>query len=204
MSTLFLLTSLLVVASPGTGALFTISAGLHHGGRAGVIAATGCAIGILPHLLAAALGLATVLHSSVIAFTLLKSIGAAYLVYMAWRTLRDARFLQLSDTGSEQGAARIIGSAVLINLLNPKLSVFFLAFLPQFIPASVASPMVATVTLGAAFMTMTWVVFVFYGYFAATMRAHVLSRPQLRAWLSRSFAACFALLGVRLLISQQH
>ncbi|WP_267221228.1 LysE family translocator [Dyella silvae] len=203
MSIVFLLTSLLVVASPGTGAIFTISAGLSRGARAGLVAATGCTLGIIPHMLAATLGLATVFRTSAIAFAALKILGAAYLLYMAWQTFRDVRALEVSDSGQAPGAARIITSAVLMNLLNPKLPIFFLAFLPQFIPLGDPSPVMTTLELSAVFMAMTWVVFVLYGCFAASMRAHVLSRPAVLTWMRRSFAACFALLGLRLLVSQQ-
>jgi threonine/homoserine/homoserine lactone efflux protein len=203
MSMAFLITSLLVVASPGTGAIFTISASLSHGVRAGLVAALGCTLGIVPHMLAAVLGLATVFRTSVLAFELLKIIGAAYLLYMAWHALRDARMLEAKESAQEQSTAKVIASAVLVNLLNPKLPVFFLAFLPQFVPAGDPSPVAHMLGLSAIFMAMTWVVFAIYGCCAARMRTHVLSRPAVLTWMRRSFAACFALLGVRLLVSQR-
>lgn len=203
MSIAFLITSLLVVASPGTGALYTISSSLSHGVRAGLVAALGCTLGIVPHMLAAVLGLATVFRTSALAFEVLKMVGAAYLLYMAWRALRDTSLLQAADSAKPQGAAKIIASAVLVNLLNPKLPVFFLAFLPQFVGADDPSPIARMLELSAVFMAMTWVVFAIYGCFAALMRTHVLSRPAVLAWMRRGFAAGFALLGVRLLVSQR-
>jgi len=203
MSMAFLITALLVVASPGTGAIYTISTGLSHGIRRGLIAAAGCTLGILPHMLAAILGLATVFRTSALAFEILKVIGAAYLLYMAWNALRDARMLEIKDSGKAQRPGKIIASAVLVNLLNPKLPVFFLAFLPQFVPANDPSPIASMIALSTVFMTMTLVVFALYGSFAALMRTHVLSRPAVLTWMRRSFAACFALLGLRLLVSQR-
>lgn len=203
MSMAFLITALLVVASPGTGALYTVSSSLSHGVRAGLVAALGCTLGIVPHMLAAVLGLATVFRTSALAFEVLKVIGAAYLLYMAWQALRDARMLEVKDEAARQGAGKIIASAVLVNLLNPKLPVFFLAFLPQFVPAHDPSPIATMLMLSAVFMAMTWVVFSLYGCFAALMRKHVLRQPAVLTWMRRSFAACFALLGLRLLVTQR-
>jgi len=203
MSLAFLITALLVVASPGTGAIYTISSGLTHGVRGGLVAALGCTVGIVPHMLAAVLGLATVFRASALAFEVLKIAGGAYLLYMAWQALRDTRMLQANGADKERSAAKIIASAVLVNLLNPKLPVFFLAFLPQFVPADDPSPIAHMFGLSAVFMAMTWVVFGLYGCFAARMRVHVLSRPAVLAWMRRGFAAGFALLGVRLLTSQR-
>ncbi|MFC4762919.1 LysE family translocator [Dyella koreensis] len=203
MSAAFLITALLVVASPGTGALYTISASLSRGVRAGLVAAAGCTLGILPHMLATVLGLATVFRTSALAFEVLKIVGAAYLLYMAWQALRDARMLEVKDSGEEQNTAKVIASAVLLNLLNPKLPVFFLAFLPQFVPADDPSPITTMLMLSGVFMAMTWVVFASYGCFAALMRKHVLTRPSVLTWMRRSFAAGFALLGLRLLVSQR-
>ena len=203
MSAAFLITALLVVASPGTGALYTISASLSQGVRAGFVAALGCTLGILPHMLAAVLGLATVFRTSALAFELLRIVGAAYLLYMAWQALRDARLLEARDSDGTQGTAKVIASAVLVNLLNPKLPMFFLAFLPQFVPADDAMPIATMLMLSGVFMAMTLGVFAIYACFAAMMRKHVLTRPAVLTWMRRSFAAGFALLGLRLLVSQR-
>lgn len=203
MSMAFLVTALLVVASPGTGAIYTVSSSLSHGVRAGLVAALGCTLGIVPHMLAAVLGLVTVFRTSALAFEVLKIVGAGYLLYMAWQALRDARMLEVKDEAARQGAGKIIASAVLVNLLNPKLPVFFLAFLPQFVPARDPSPIATMLMLSGVFMAMTWVVFSGYGCFAALMRKHVLRQPAVLAWMRRSFAACFALLGLRLLVTQR-
>jgi len=197
MSYAFLLTSLIVVASPGTGVLYTLATALNGGARAAVVASFGCTLGILPAMLAAMVGLAAVLHTSALAFAVLKWLGVGYLLYMAWQQLgeRDALSVEARDGGAE---LRVILRGFLINILNPKLSIFFLAFLPQFIAVDEVYPLVRMLELSAAFMLMTFVVFVLYGLFAASVRDHVVSRPGVMAWLRRAFAGSFALLGARL------
>ena len=200
MSAEFLLTTLVVVATPGTGVLYTLAAGLARGGRASVVAAFGCTLGIVPHLLAAITGLAALLHTSAVAFQVLKVLGVAYLLFMAWSTLRErgALHVEAEDTGrAPRSAARVIASGVLINLLNPKLTIFFFAFLPQFVPAGGAQ-VVPMLELSAVFMVVTFVVFALYGLFAAAVRAHVVSRPAVMAWMRRVFAGAFVALGARL------
>jgi threonine/homoserine/homoserine lactone efflux protein len=197
----FLLTSLLVVASPGTGVLYTVSTGLSRGARASLLAAIGCTLGIVPHMAAAVLGLAALFRTSAFAFELLKYLGAAYLLYMAWATLRDRSALDPSQEIAPRSPLRIITSAILLNLLNPKLPIFFLAFLPQFIAKNDPSPVTRLLLLGAVFMLMTLVVFALYGVFASFMRRWVLARPQVTMWLRRVFAAGFVGLSLKLIFS---
>jgi threonine/homoserine/homoserine lactone efflux protein len=203
MSLSFLLTSLIVVASPGTGVLYTLAAALTKGSRASIAAAFGCTLGILPHLAAAMLGLAAVLHASALAFAALKWCGVIYLLYMAWQTLREHGALAVDTRVTARSNARVILTGFLINILNPKLSIFFLAFLPQFISAEDAHPLARMLELSAAFMAMTLVVFVLYGLFAASVRDRVISRPKVMAWLRRAFAGGFALLGARLAFAER-
>ena len=199
----FLFTSLVIVVSPGTGALYTVSAGLSGGIRAGLVAAVGCTLGIIPHMIAATTGVAAVFHSNALAFEGLKYAGVAYLLYMAWNTLREQGAFQVEGSQAPQPALRIVRKAILINLLNPKLPMFFLAFLPQFIAVNDASPLTRMLVLSAIFMLMTLVVFAFYGAFAAFMRGHLLSRPDVLGWLRRAFAASFVALGVKLMLSRR-
>jgi threonine/homoserine/homoserine lactone efflux protein len=200
----FLLTSLIVVASPGTGVLYTLAVALTSGARASVAAAFGCTLGILPHMLAAMLGLAAVLHTSAVAFAALKWCGVVYLLYMAWQALRETGALALDARPAEaRSSRRVIVTGVLINILNPKLSIFFLAFLPQFIAADEAHPIGRMLELSGAFMAMTLAVFVVYGLFAAGVRDRVITRPKVMAWLRRSFAAGFAALGAKLAFAER-
>jgi threonine/homoserine/homoserine lactone efflux protein len=202
MSISFLLTSLIVVVSPGTGVLYTLAVALSRGSRASVAAAFGCTLGILPHMLAAMLGLAAVLHTSALAFSALKWCGVLYLLYMAWQTLRERGALAVEGR-IDEAKRRVVVTGFLINILNPKLSIFFLAFLPQFIAADEAHPLARMLELSAVFMLMTYVVFVLYGLFAAGVRDRVVSRPNVMTWLRRAFAGGFALLGARLALADR-
>lgn len=198
MSVAFLITSLVIVATPGTGALMTISAGLSRGARASLITATGCTLGIVPHLAAAISGTAALLRASGLAFEVVKLLGVAYLLYMAWGTWRDRSPLVVDATLAPRSPLRVVGSAVLANLLNPKLTLFFFAFLPQFIPPHSRHQLPTLLGLSGVFMAMTFIVFAGYGTFAAAVRRHVIERPQIVRRLRQSFAACFIALGAKL------
>jgi threonine/homoserine/homoserine lactone efflux protein len=199
----FLLTSLIVVASPGTGVLYTLAAALTKGSRASIAAAFGCTLGIVPHMLAAMLGLAAVLHTSALAFAALKWLGVLYLLYMAWQALHERGALAVDGRVDARSAGRVIVTGFLINILNPKLSIFFLAFLPQFIAADESQPLLRMLLLSAAFMAMTFAVFVLYGLFAASVRDRIVTRPAVMSWLRRGFAGAFAALGARLAFAER-
>jgi threonine/homoserine/homoserine lactone efflux protein len=198
MSVEFLVTSFIVIVSPGTGVLYTLATGLSRGSRASVVAAFGCTVGIVPHMVAAIVGLAALLHTSALAFQTFKYAGVAYLLYMAWNALRERGALSVEKATGTRSAAQITVTAILINILNPKLSIFFLAFLPQFVSTDEANPLSSMLMLSAIFMLMTFVVFVGYGLFAASIRDHVISRPQVLTWMRRTFAGAFAVLGAKL------
>ena len=193
MSIEFIVTTLVVVISPGVGALYTISAGLSRGAKASLVAAFGCTLGIVPHMLAAITGLAAILHTSALAFEIIKYLGVAYLLWMAWTTLRETGALSVEADRADKPAMKVIVESILINILNPKLSIFFFAFLPQFVPADADGALVQMLGLSGVFMLVTFVVFALYGLFAAAMRAHVISRPAIMIWMRRTFAA--ALMG---------
>jgi len=199
----FLLTTLIVVISPGTGVLYTLAAGLSRGPRASIVAAFGCTLGIVPHMAAAILGLAALLHTSAIAFETLKYLGVAYLLYMAWNTLKEHGALRIEGDVRVRSSFQVIVEAVLINLLNPKLSIFFFAFLPQFVQAGEQQPLERMLLLSGVFMLLTFVVFVGYGLFASAIRRHVISRPRILAWMRRTFAAAFVALGAKLALAER-
>ncbi len=203
MSIEFLITSLIVVASPGTGVLYTLAAGLSRGARASVVAAFGCTLGIVPHMAAAIMGLAALLHTSALAFQILKYAGVAYLLYMAWNALKETGALKVEKETSARSAMQVIVSAILINILNPKLSIFFFAFLPQFVSAGEAQPLARMLELSAVFMGLTFAVFVGYGLFAASIRNHIISRPRVLTWMRRTFAAAFVALGAKLALAER-
>jgi threonine/homoserine/homoserine lactone efflux protein len=198
MSLAFLLTTLVVVATPGTGVVYTLAAGLSRGRRASVVAAFACTLGIVPHVLATVTGLAALLNASAVAFQAVRYAGVAYLLYMAWATGRDKEVIDVDQDGAPRSAGRVIVKGVLINLLNPKLTIFFLAFLPQFVSPSEPHAVPRMLALSGIFMLATFVVFAGYGVLAASVRSHVISRPRVMAWLRRSFAGSFVLLGAKL------
>jgi threonine/homoserine/homoserine lactone efflux protein len=202
MSIAFLLTTLVVVATPGTGALYTVAAGISHGTKASIIAAVGCTLGIVPHMLAAVTGLAAILHSSAVAFQTLKYIGVAYLLYLAWQTWRDkSELVADAGVGEPPSARRLIGTAVAVNVLNPKLTLFFFAFLPQFVAADAPNAALQMLWLSAIFMAATFVVFALYGAFAAGVRTHIIRRPRVVTWMRRSFAATYVALAARMAVT---
>jgi threonine/homoserine/homoserine lactone efflux protein len=199
----FLLTTFIVVASPGTGVIYTLAAGLSRGARASILAAFACTLGIIPHMLAAITGLAAVLYASAVAFETIKVAGVVYLLYLAWATLREKGALRIETEASPTSARQVIATGVLINILNPKLSIFFFAFLPQFIDTRTAAALPGMLGLSAVFMGVTFVVFASYGVFAAAVREHVVSRPRVLTWMRRTFAAAFVALGLRLALTQR-
>lgn len=199
----FLLTSLVVVLIPGAGVIYTVSTALIHGRRAGVIAALGCTAGIVPHLLATILGLAAVLHASALAFQGLKYAGVAYLFYLAYATWRDRSAFAVETGAVRCSAAGLIAKAFLLNILNPKLTIFFLAFLPQFIQPGAGDPLRPLLILSATFMDMTFAVFVLYGLLAHLFRTAVIESTRVQTWLRRGFAASFAGLGANLALADR-
>ena len=198
-----MITALVVVATPGTGVLYTVAAGLARGARASLVAAIGCTLGIVPHMLAAITGLAALLHASAVAFQTLKYLGVAYLLYLAWSMLRDRGVLTVEASSAPSSARQVVTSAVLVNLLNPKLTIFFLAFLPQFVAANSPGSVLRMAQLSGVFMALTFVVFAGYGWGAAAVRTHVLSRPRVVTWMRRVFAGSFAALGARLAFAER-
>ena len=197
----FLITSLIVVLIPGTGVIYTVSTGLVQGRRASVYAALGCTAGILPHLAATVAGLAAIMHTSALAFQVLKIAGVLYLFYVAYGTWRDKSAFAVDGRVSRATATGLVVKAFLLNILNPKLTIFFLAFLPQFVDPAAAQPLVQLLQLSAVFMAMTFVVFVIYGFIAHAFRRLVIESPRVQKWLRYSFAAGFAGLGARLAVT---
>ncbi len=199
----FLVTSLIVVLIPGTGVIYTVSTALVQGRKAGFYAALGCTAGIVPHLLATILGLAAVMHTSAVAFQVLKYAGVIYLFYVAFATWRDRSAFAIDDSLSRTSALGLMTKAFLLNILNPKLTIFFLAFLPQFTQASMGQPLLQLLLLGTVFMAMTFVVFVLYGCVAHTFRTLVIESARVQRWLRHGFAATFAALGTQLALSEK-
>ena len=199
----FLLTTLIIVATPGTGVIYTLAAGLSRGARASVVAAVGCTLGIIPHMLAAITGLAALLHTSALAFETLKYLGVVYLLYMAWATLREKGALAVEEETAPRSAWNVIVAAILINILNPKLTIFFFAFLPQFVSTDEPRALPRMLELSGVFMLLTFIVFAAYGVFAASVRNQVVSRPRVMTWMRRVFAGSFVALSARLALTDR-
>ncbi|RXJ60901.1 lysine transporter LysE [Candidatus Marinarcus aquaticus] len=198
----FLLTSLVVVLIPGTGVLYTVSAGLFLGKKASVYAALGCTFGIVPSLLASVLGLAAIFHTSVLAFQVIKYLGVVYLLYLAWIMWRSSSSFVLDENRNKTNGVSIAIKGFLINILNPKLSVFFLAFLPQFVSTTQQDPLWEMLLLGAIFMLMTLVVFIVYGFMAGYFSQLLLRSEKLTSAIQKFFAGSFAVLGLKLAFSE--
>ena len=203
MSVEFFVTSLILVLLPGTGVIYTLSTGLTRGWQAGTWAALGCTFGIVPALIASVTGLAALLHTSALIFEGLRYLGAAYLLYMAFAIWRDHSTMDIDEKQVQKSHVKVAINGCLINILNPKLTLFFLAFLPQFIPATAPDATMRMIILGIIFMVMTFVIFTGYGLFAALARRHVLTRPRVMLWLRRSIAGIFVLLGAKLAFSSR-
>ena len=204
MTTEFLITSLVVILLPGTGVIYTLALGISGGFRAGLLAAFGCTLGIIPHILASVVGLAAVLHASALAFEVLRYIGVAYLLFIAWSLLKESNALDLGQQHAPAGnALRILRKGILTNIFNPKLSLFFLAFLPQFVPSNAPDVTVRMLVLGAIFMLLTFLVFAVYAALAASLRQQVLSRPKIMVWTQRGFGAALGLMGLRLALADR-
>lgn len=197
----YLITSLIIVALPGTGVIYTLALGLGRGMKASIWAAFGCTLGIVPHMAASILGLAALLHASAVAFEIVRYLGVAWLLYMAWGMWFGTGAMKVTAVETKTGIFKIIRDGILLNLLNPKLSVFFLAFLPQFVRANTPETTAEMTLLGLIFMAMTFGVFVIYGCFAAALRQHVLERKNVMSWVGKSFASSFILMSINLAIA---
>lgn len=203
MSIEFLLTTLIIVASPGTGVVYTLATGLSRGSSASIAAAFACTLGIVPHLIAALTGIAALLHTSALLFDMVKYAGVAYLLWMAWQTLKQRGTMRIETEAAPRSVRQILVDGIVLNLLNPKLSIFFVAFLPQFIAANEPAPVTRMLELSSVFMAATFLVFAIYGVFAALMRDQVIGRPRVMTWFRRTFAAAFVALGARLALTEK-
>ncbi len=201
-STEFFITSLVVILIPGTGVIYTVSIGLFHGSKASIFAALGCTLGITPSLLASILGLSAIMHTSAVFFQIVKFIGVIYLLYLAWSMFKNSTTLKLQEQHYKANMLLISLRGCLINILNPKLSLFFLAFLPQFISTNVQNPIFNMLVLGSIFMLMTLFVFILYGLLAHTSRVYIFQSSRIMTYIQRAFAVSFVALSAELAVSE--
>ena len=202
MSVEFLLTSLVVVLIPGTGVVYTVSSSLGGGRRRGLFAAVGCTLGIVPHMLAAMLGLSGIMQAGSAVFEVVRWAGVVYLVFMGVSMIREAGELSLDDAGPEP-ALPIVRRGILLNVLNPKLTLFFFAFLPQFLEASPGLFDPDLIWLGGVFMLMTLVVFAVYALASAAFRDLVLAAPAARRWAERALGGLLIAFAARLALADR-
>lgn len=203
MSLQFLLTSLLIVAAPGTGAIYCIFTGMKSGIRSSLIAALACTLGILPHLLAAITGLAALLHASAVAFHSIKYAGVLYLFYLAWNMWKDEGEAESGEMAPTQSMSSILRKGIVINLLNPKLTIFFFAFLPGFVDSGSASGSIQMLYLSGIFMALTFIVFAIYGAMAGWFQSVLLTNSTSMRILNKIFAVSFVAVGSRLAFEKQ-
>ncbi|TCS41769.1 LysE family translocator [Reinekea marinisedimentorum] len=199
----FLVTSLVVVLIPGAGVLYTVTTGLFVGKRASFFAALGCTLGIVPALLASALGLAAIFHTSALLFQIVKYAGAVYLLFLAWQMWRSSAALSFNEGQSNITYSGIVSKGFLLNILNPKLSIFFLAFLPQFLPDAAEGVLINMILLGGVFMLMTFLVFIVYGFLSGSFSALIVKSEKTSIIVQRFFASSFAALGLKLAMSDK-
>lgn len=199
----FIVTSLIVVLLPGTGVLYTISNGLFKGKVASLWAATGCTLGIVPHLLMSIFGLSMIIHQSALAFQTIKYMGVIYLFYLAWNMWNSTGAIAFKSEKKEEKGFQILIKAILINILNPKLTIFFLSFLPQFVPSTSSNASVSMLLLSSIFMIITLIVFVIYGVFASKAKSYLTKSVSVVKYTQKSFALFFAFMGIKLALSEK-
>jgi threonine/homoserine/homoserine lactone efflux protein len=199
----FLIASLVVVLIPGTGVVYTITTGLTLKWRASLAAALGCTLGIVPHILASVLGLSAILSMSAQVFSVLKLAGSLYLLYLAWNMWREAGTLEINKNSTETKASKIILKAIAINLLNPKLTIFFFAFLPLFVSEHSSSPTLEMIILSGVFMAITLIVFALYGILASGVSAYLVNSSKAVKRLQQAFAVILAGFAVKLALTEK-
>ena len=204
--TLFIVSGLLLNIMPGPDSLLIMTRSATQGWRAGCVATAGIGAGVFVHVFAAAIGLSAVLATSATAFTVVKYVGAAYILYMAFGLLRSKRGGAVAAVSAVPPLPyrRIFAQGFLTNVLNPKVALFFLAFVPQFIDAGAPNKALAFIILGCIFNLngMLWCNAL--SVFTAQASARIKLSPSVSLWLNRVTGGLFIWLGVKLALSKQH
>lgn len=199
----FILTSLIVVLAPGTGVIYTVSTGLSSDWKASIAAAVGCTAGIIPHITACILGLSAIMDMSARTFHIIKMAGSIYLLYLAWSMWKGSNSLSFEKKEVKGKTGAIILKGFLINILNPKLTIFFFAFLPVFIVPDAAPAARQLIILSLAFMAMTLVVFIGYGLLAGAVSSFLIKSRKSAAGIQKCFALVFAATALKLAASRE-
>jgi threonine/homoserine/homoserine lactone efflux protein len=200
----FLVTSFLVALIPGTGVVYTVSSAIGGGWRPGLFAAVGCTLGILPHMAAAMLGLSGVMQTGATVFEAVRWAGVAYLVFIGLSMFRGGGAMSVTGAaGTSASTAAVVRRGILLNLLNPKLTLFFFAFLPQFLDADAGLLDARLIGLGGLFMLVTFVVFAGYAYVSAVFRDRMLSAPVAQRWVERTIGSLLIGFAAKLALSDR-
>lgn len=199
---LFLTTGVLLNLTPGPDTLYILGRSIAHGRRAGVASALGISVGSICHTCAAALGLSAFLATSAWAFTIVKLAGAAYLIFLGVHALLERqRELSVPAHFKQRGASAAFRQGILTNILNPKVALFFLAFLPQFIDSAAPSKTAAFVVLGLTFVTTGTIWCLILAWFSSAFSARLRESPTVTALLNRAVGSLFVFLGLRLAVA---
>ena len=202
----FLLTAVMLTATPGPDNLMVLSIGMSKGRRAGIAFGLGCALGCLSHTVLAVIGVGAILAASPMAFTALKWAGGAYLIWLGTQALRHAGAARIDGSSNNQAPAealrRTFSKGLVANAINPKVVLFFLSFLPQFVDASRGSMELQLGLLGLLFTAQAAVLFGLLGYFSGSVGAWINRQPQVGQWLDRLAGTVFIALGVRMIVAR--
>jgi threonine/homoserine/homoserine lactone efflux protein len=199
---LFVTTGILLNFTPGPDTLYILGRSIAHGRRAGVASAFGISVGSVFHTCAAALGLSAFLATSAWAFTIVKLAGAAYLIFLGVRTLfQRQQELSMPAHFKQRGGAAAFRQGILTNILNPKVALFFLAFLPQFIDTAAPSKTIAFLLLGLTFVTTGTIWCLILAWFSSAFSARLRESPTVTALLNRAVGSLFIFLGLRLAVA---
>jgi len=198
----FLGASVALTIAPGPDNIFVLTQGIARGRKPAIITALGMCSGISIQTSAAAFGISAVFYSSVVAFNAVKYAGAAYLLYLAWKTLRERSSVKLSQPDARSGAA-LFKRGFIMNVLNPKVAMFFLAFLPQFVSPAAGWFPLQMLLLGFIFMVQAVIIFCLIGYFSGSIGSFILTRPKIAKYFDWLTAGVFASLGIRLALAER-
>ncbi|WP_024347671.1 LysE family translocator [Lacrimispora indolis] len=197
----FFITSFIIILIPGTGVIYTISVGVSKGKKASILAAFGCTAGIIPHLCISIALSSLLVKMSSSAFTIIKLLGALYLLYLGVGMMLSKTKLKLENAKLENNPVPIVCRGILINLLNPKLTLFFFSFLPQYVNSNGKNYVIESLTYGLAFMILTLIVFMGYGILGGTAKKLIISSPKRINLLQKFFGIIFIVFAVQLALS---
>lgn len=198
----FLGASILLTIAPGPDNVFVVTQGVTRGRKAAVLTAIGMCSGISVHTTAASLGISAIFYSSAVAFNVVKFAGAAYLLLLAWKTIREHREIELRGNGGELSGFALFKRGFIMNVLNPKVALFFLAFLPQFVPPGSDNVALTMIMLGLIFMVQGMIIFIAIGLLSGAIGNYFLRKPRVSRLFSWLTAGIFAILGLRLALAR--